>query len=210
MNEQMNLSEEGIQLIIQEETGGKTYWLRKGLNRPTWPGFSSGVTIGCGYDLGYRRAGDVRTDWGEIIDEEDIERLVKVCGIVKDAANALVPTLSDITVSWDDAITVFRQATLPRYYLMTLRVYPQVETLHPKCATALLSIVFNRGNSLVSNDSEDKRKEMRQIREALAQSKLDAIPGYIRAMKRLWPSHDGLKKRRENEAVLFEQGLKNI
>jgi hypothetical protein len=206
----MNLSDEGINLIIREETGGKTYWLRRGLNRPTWPGFSSGVTIGCGYDIGYRRAGDVRSDWGEILDAKNIERLVKACGITKDAANALVPTLSDITISWDDALTVFRQATLPRYYLMTLRIYPQAESIPADCATALLSIVFNRGNSLNSSDSEDRRREMRQIREALTQNRLQEIPAYIRSMKRIWPNHKGLKNRRENEAVLFEKGLQTV
>jgi hypothetical protein len=203
----MNLSEEGLQLIIKEETGGKTYWLRRGLNRPTWPGFSSGVTIGCGYDIGYRRAGDVQTDWGEIIGDKDIARLKKVCGITGESAREHVQGLSDITISWDDSLTVFRQSTVPRYYLMTLRIYPQAETIHPHCATALLSIVFNRGNSLVSNDADDKRREMRQIREALTQNKLDAIPGFIRSMKRIWPKHEGLQNRRENEAKLFETGL---
>lgn len=203
----MNLSEEGIQLIIQEETGGKSYWLRRGLNRPTWPGFSSGVTIGCGYDLGYRRSADVRSDWADVFDEEELARLVKACGVVKDAASALVPSLSDIVVSWDDAITVFRQSTLPRYYLMALRIYPQIESLPDHSATALVSIVFNRGNSLVSSDDRDTRKEMRQIREALVQGRHELIPDYIRAMKRLWPKHEGLQNRRMNEAALFQKGL---
>lgn len=203
----MNLSDEGINLIIREETGGKTYWLRQGLNRPTWPGFSSGVTIGCGYDIGYRRPADLRSDWDAIFDDEELERLSKACGITKEPARALVSDLSDIQVSWDDAITVFRQATLPRYYLMTLRIYPQIESIHPHSATALVSLVFNRGNSLVSSDSEDRRREMRQIREALVQNRIDLIPGYIRSMKRIWSNHEGLQRRRDNEAKLFEMGL---
>jgi GH24 family phage-related lysozyme (muramidase) len=87
----------------------------------------------------------------------------------------------------------------------TLRVYPQTINLSEDCAAALFSLVFNRGASLTG----ERRAEMRGIKDALATGHRDAVPGLIRSMKRLWPETSGLVRRREDEARLFEQGLKN-
>ena len=209
----MNLSEEGIQLIIEFESGGRSYWQNKCLDKPNWPGFSSGVTIGIGYDLGYCTASKFVSDWQEIYGERDLYQLKNVCGITGEDAKLIIradgPLHEVRSISWDDAVTVFRQASLPTHYVRMLRVYPQSESIPAKCATALLSLVFNRGTDTRVTASNDRRLEMLQIKEALSLGKLDLIPGYLRSMKRLWPSTSGLPKRREREALFFEDGLKS-
>jgi GH24 family phage-related lysozyme (muramidase) len=71
------------------------------------------------------------------------------------------------------------------------------------CAAALVSLVFNRGSSL----SGERRKEMAEIQLLLGGKKYSEIPKQLRAMTRLWPNSKGLRRRREEEAELFEGGL---
>lgn len=52
---------------------------------------------------------------------------------------------------------------------------------------------------------------MREISEALTEGSPEKIPPKIRAMKRLWEGKPGLRGlliRREEEAKLFEEGIK--
>jgi hypothetical protein len=53
----------------------------------------------------------------------------------------------------------------------------------------------------------DDRKEMREIRDAVALGDFAAVPPAIIAMKRLWPNVEGLRIRRDREAELFKEGL---
>jgi hypothetical protein len=55
-----------------------------------------------------------------------------------------------------------------------------------------------------------RRKAMRDIRDAVAAGNFIAIPRALPAMKRLWPQDPGLQGRREREAKLFEEGLKQL
>jgi GH24 family phage-related lysozyme (muramidase) len=48
---------------------------------------------------------------------------------------------------------------------------------------------------------------MSNIQALLRTGNLKEIPKQIREMKRLWPDLEGLRKRREKEADLFESGL---
>ena len=60
---------------------------------------------------------------------------------------------------------------------------------------------------MVDKKGQLSRKDMRDIRDAVAAGNLIAIPQALRAMKRLWPKDPGLRDRREREAKLFEEGL---
>jgi GH24 family phage-related lysozyme (muramidase) len=71
------------------------------------------------------------------------------------------------------------------------------------CAAALVSLVFNRGASLTG----ERRTEMARIQELLRAGDVAKIPAQLRAMTRLWPTVKGLRRRREEEAALFESGL---
>lgn len=53
----------------------------------------------------------------------------------------------------------------------------------------------------------NSRKEMRDIRDAVAAGRFGDVPAALRSMKRLWPQGNGLRDRREREAKLFEEGL---
>jgi GH24 family phage-related lysozyme (muramidase) len=87
--------------------------------------------------------------------------------------------------------------------MKTLRIYPQMVDLPGDCAAALVSLVFNRGSSL----NGERRREMCNIQALLRTGNLKEIPKQFREMKRLWPTLEGLRRRRVQEGDLFEGGL---
>ncbi len=91
-----------------------------------------------------------------------------------------------------------------RYAENTLRIYKDILNFHPHCQGAMLSLIYNRGNSL----GGDRRKEMKEIQSDLKQGGKQ-VPALLRSMKRLWTtkSNRGLQGRREDEAKIFEKGL---
>jgi hypothetical protein len=197
---EMNLSEKGLKFIVDQETGGKAYY-EKCLKKPTWPGVESGVTIGVGWDCGYNTVSQLRGDWGSLLTQEDVGSLEECCGLKGRAAMTVLPSVKDIEIPWEAAVEVFNKHTVPRFYLTMLRTYPQAEALHPDAASALLSLIFNRGGSL----NGERRIEMSDIKACLINKKYSDIPNLFRKMKRLWPDTAGLRKRRDAEAELFEQ-----
>jgi hypothetical protein len=199
----LTISAKALALIIEFEVGSRDYYHRK-LAKPTWPGGQSGVTIGCGYDLGYNKPAQILADWQDLLPTHR-EALARLAGIKGDAARRMAPTVSHITVPWVVAEKVFMKRTLPRFGLMAANAFPGLAGLHSHIQGALLSIVFNRGASM----SGDSRLEMRAIKEAIQRGDLAAIPGHIRSMKRLWKNKglDGLLRRRDAEAKLVESAL---
>ncbi len=59
---------------------------------------------------------------------------------------------------------------------------------------------------MMDNSPNDRRREMRAIRDAVAKGDLQEIAKQLRTMKRLWIGKklDGLLKRRDAEADLVE------
>ena len=92
-----------------------------------------------------------------------------------------------------------------RYAADTLITYPDILKYHPHCQGAILSLVYNRSISLKG----DRRKEMKEIQDDLKQDGSN-VPISLRSMKRLWTTKQnrGLQARREDEAKIFEKGLK--
>jgi len=202
----VRVGKKALDLIIQFETGGQQYYNQK-LIRPTWPGYSSGVTIGFGYDLGYNSVDQIRKDWRGLIPDADLNALVSVHGITGPGAKPVAESLRHIKISWDTAERVFLNSTLPRFVETTIRTFPGSEKLQPEAFGALVSLVFNRGGSLKNTD---KRLEMRQIAEAIAKGTdrpeiYGEIAASIRKMKRHWERVNGttdLHGRRDAEAAL--------
>jgi hypothetical protein len=192
----MNLNSNGLRFIIEQETGGEDEYNK----HPEWPGEASGITIGIGYDCGYNDALTVSRDWSGRVDRIDLARLVAVAGIKGAEAHAKLPFLKDMTIPWSAALDVFKEVTVPKFYAQMLRIYPQADDIAPDQTAALLSLVFNRGASL----SGPRRVEMVEIKAALANGDMKAIPDLFRDMKRLWPDTRGLRLRRDREATLFE------
>jgi hypothetical protein len=195
----MNLSPRGIKSIITWETGGEKYYDRN----PEWPGEQSGITIGVGWDLGHTPATETSRAWGPHLDSGTLAALVGVSGRKGADAQTVLPHVRHLVVPWAAALSVFEAVTIPSWYLRTLRIYPQAQALHGDSAAALVSLVFNRGASLTG----ERRSEMLRIQELLRVNELAQIPAQFRAMCRLWPNSKGLRRRREEEAELFESGL---
>ena len=198
-------------LILNEEVGGETFYAARG-SRPIWPGGTSGITIGIGYDLGYGTRAELRRDWGAVLDEDALTRLRKVVGIRGANADSLeerrrflgyVDDLADVTVPWCQAVSVFTRTSLLQCLKATLAAFPGLERLPDLCQGAMVSLVYNRGAGLIGPN----RVEMKNIRDLIAADCPAGVPDQIRGMKRLWPTLIGLQRRRDEEAALFEQGL---
>lgn len=190
-----------VDLIIEREVTSREIYERR-FSRPTWPGGDSGVTIGVGFDLGYEPV-DELTGAFRALPAALLARLGRVLGIKGGDARAALPALADIVVPWEVALDAFTTHTLPRYAALTARAFPGAEAAPPRCFGALVSLVYNRGASLVG----ERRTEMATIRDLIADGRLDEVPAEFRAMKRLWPTVAGLRERREMEAALWEGGL---
>lgn len=191
-------------LIIHYEVGGENYY-RKYLQRPTYPGGASGVTIGFGYDCGYNTAAQIRKDWSGRLGKAEVDALASTAGLKGTrAANEIRRVKWLVSVPWETARDVFEQSTMPRFAKLTKSAFPDIGNAHPHGQGAVLSIAFNRGTSMRG----PTRREMRELRDNLKPAP-EKVPGNIRSMKRLWVGKglDGLLLRREAEAKLFERGL---
>lgn len=198
------ISKEGYNLIINYEVGGGPSYYNRYLQRPTWPGGASGVTIGIGYDLGYNTKAQIASDWREL-PADTIARLQSVAGLKGSEAKYRLKTVSSILIPWGVAEKVYKERTIPRFATITERSYQGTSTLHPHVQGAMLSWVFNRGGG-ISSSSRDREK--RNIRSFIP-SQVRKLPAEFRASKRLWVGKglDGLLSRREAEARLIESSL---
>ena len=185
----MDFSKKAKKLILEFE----------GLNQPSeWPGESSGITIGIGYDLGYQ--GNFENDWADYLPQEQIDRLKTVLGLTGADAKARAPEFKDIRIKRSDSEAVFENVTLPEYTNETRGAFSGFDDLPLDAQGALVSLVYNRGASM----SGDRRTEMRVIRDLVPKQDLQGIADQIRAMKRLWLNTRGLQRRRDAEADLVE------
>ncbi len=197
----LQLSRRGIIALVQYEVTSPRHYANR-LACPSWPEGESGVTIGIGYDLGYRSTTQLRDDWGPQLPAAVLDRLAGACGAKGSAARALIPSLSDLRIPLEAAGRVFFHRTLPEFARLTLLAYPGTAQLPADAQAALVSLVYNRGAKL----DGQRRKEMAAIVPLVAQGDLAGIAAQLRAMKRLWiDTHQpGLLARRDSEAALVE------
>lgn len=201
---QYKLHPDALELIMKFEVGGGKRYYDKFLSHPIWPGGSSGITIGIGYDLGMNEADDIIQDWAGLIPQHEVMRLSLCSGKIGSKGRAAALGLSDITVPWSAAMTVFNGSTVPRYWELTCGVFPGIEDA-PLCVQgALFSLVYNRGTSLEG----PRRQEMRNIKALVVSKDYAAIAHQLRAMADLWKGTDieaGMRRRRDAEAELCER-----
>jgi hypothetical protein len=193
----MNIDEAGEAFIIQEETGGRGYYEKVYGCSFIWPGSSSGATALVGIDIGYYTEKEVEDIFEPLTSSQELELIQAGRGLKKLAARDYVPKLKNIVFPWEEAVSVFKKFTLPKFIKLTKYVFPGVENLSGGAQAALLSLVFNRGVSLKG----PSRKEMLEIRNLVPKKDYEGIAKQIKAMKRLW-STGGLPARRDREAVL--------
>jgi peptidoglycan hydrolase-like protein with peptidoglycan-binding domain len=196
-----------VAFIAREEVAGRDYY-DSSCARPAWPGGDSGVTIGVGYDLGYQTA--FEDDWSDQLPAADIARLKKWVGVTGAAAQAGPAALKDIVIPWAASWDGYIRRTLPQEIGKTRTAFvpgPTAPPLPPLCLGVLVSVVYNRGTAMTDNSADDRRREMRTIRDAVASGDYRRIPQALLDMRRLWPPGNGLIGRREREAALFQEGL---
>ncbi len=200
------ISQAAFDLIVNEEVSGQAVYVKR-YRHPEWPGESSGVTIGIGYDVGQASKAQFLADWQGKIPDAMLKALAKTCGVTGVAARALAQQLRAVVdIPWETALDVFSNHDVPRYLAMLRHAVPGVDQLGPDCKGTLLSVTFNRGAGGFSSGST-RFAEMRDIKACVKSGDLARIPGLLRSMKRLWPNTAGLRNRRDHEAELFERGL---
>lgn len=197
------LSPRALEMIASFEVSSRAIYEEK-FAHPSWAGASSGIVIGIGYDLGYVSPTQFNQDWGRLIPASDLSRL-STAVLVKGAnAGEIVASLRDISIDWDDAVTVFGKQ-IERWSTVVDARLPNARELPPDCYGAILSIAYNRG---VAFDVDGERYvEMRAIKDLIEKREFNKIADQIRSMKRLWPNLPALQQRRDKEAKLFEDGL---
>ena len=184
----------------------------EGFDQPwIWQGGSSGVTIGYGYDLGYELS--FMHDWCGLLNVVDMARLNAAVGIKGESAHELCKHFSTIKIPEHAAELVFQNVTLPKYENLVQQTFPQSEKLPADAFGALVSLVYNRGASLVDAPDSTRRLEMRNIYlllkgwDGYSSLILRNVANQVDAMKRLWPNTPNddcsLYERREAEASLI-------
>ena len=197
------LSCEGVTFVVREEVGSRSYY-ESHAAKPHFPGASSGVTIGIGYDLRFQNS--LEQDWEAELTAAQLERLKQWMG-VPGSANA-VQGLADIVVPFRSAWRVFIATSLPKFLGMTRTAFPTLDSLPPLRRAVLVSLVYNRGTSM--DPAEESRREVREIRDVLAANEPDKVPGLLESMKRLWPGSRGLRERRDREADLWRRSATSL
>lgn len=199
------ISDEAFDLIVECEVTSRQVYDKK-YRAPEWPGLSSGITIGIGYDVGYATDAQLAADWGGVVDEAILKALRPALGVTGTRAHEMLPAVRQrVDIPWEAALQVHRTKVVPRWVATVERALPNTNRLPPDCLGALVSLTYNRGASFAK--SGDRYTEMRAIKDCMARGDFASIPGHIRAMSRLWPNAAGLRRRREREAALFEKGI---
>ena len=202
------ISQKAFDMILFFEVSSQALYEKK-YQKPTWPGGSSGPTIGIGYDIGYSTKAELGSDWAGSISPAMIAALQDKAGIHGASAAAVAQQLGAVvTVPFAAAISVHRTAVLPRWVKKVQTALPNCNLISPDCLGALVSLAYNRGPSFSAAGA--RYAEMRDIKSHMANREFKLIPDDFRHMKRLWPNSPGLRDRREKEAVLFEQGLASM
>jgi hypothetical protein len=176
----------------------------------TWPTGDSGPTIAIGVDIGYTTHAELEHDWADRLPADMIAQLHQGVSLKGERAHTAVRSgiFNKVRIPWEIAIKEFEEVEIPRWVDKTDRTYPGLEKLGPYCQGALVMLCFNRGTQLIDAPGSNRRREMRQIKEAILAGHPENVPDLLRQMKRLWTN--GLVARREAEAKLFEKGLAEL
>jgi GH24 family phage-related lysozyme (muramidase) len=199
----MKPTDKTLKLLLDYEVGGGEKYYNKYLSKFTWPGGASGPTIGIGIDCAYYTEKELENIF-KFLSKEDLDMVKKSIGKTGDSGKEYTKTLrnSEIEVSWENALTIFKQITWPKFSKLAEKAFPGLSELCPDAYGAIVSLVFNRGVSMKG----DSRTEMRNIKNFVLKKDYRNISKEIRKMKRIWKGKnlDGLIARREQEALLVE------
>lgn len=194
------ISKKAIDLIVQFEVGGKSYY-DKAMHRPTFPGYG-GIKIGIGYNLAYTYQKQLINDWSGNINPNYFPALFRVVGLRGiPAKQMMIGDLMKVSIPYLNAYDVLVKRTIPRYYLMALEIYPELSLLNEDTKGAIISMVMCRGMKLEG----ENRAEMRELVELIANQDYEGIADAVERSKRLSETRgfDDLVRRREAETDLI-------
>lgn len=201
------LTAAGVTFIAREEVSSAAAY-RQQYQRPCLPPAPSGITIGIGYDCRFVPTRlQLQSDWGDVLPVADLNRLAAVIGV--QGTPQLRDQVAQVVVPLGGAMRVFATRSLPKYFDLTRQIYPELTdpSLDAARRTALVSLVYNRGNSL---DGE-RRAEMRTIQALLAERRFTEVAEQFESMIRLWQGvAAGLVRRRRSEATLWRLGFRAL
>jgi GH24 family phage-related lysozyme (muramidase) len=198
-----NPSPKALALILEYEVGGGKSYYEKYLTKPEWPGGASGFTVGIGIDCGYYTPSELETMFS-FLPKDQLEIIKGASGKTGQSGKEYTQQHknSNIEIPWDNAIDIFDKITWVKFSRLAENAFPGLTELCDDAYGALVSLVFNRGNSMKG----DSRLEMRNIRDLVPKKDYKGIAKELRKMKRIWEGKglDGLLERREAEAKLVE------
>ena len=198
-----NPSEKTLNLILKYEVGGGKSYYEKFLSKPTWPGGASGMTLGVGIDCGYYKPEELRKIFN-FLPKLQLDIIENASGKTGERGKeyTLKHKNSGIYIPWEKAIELFNSLIWVKFAKLSELTFPKLDELHDDAYGAIVSLVFNRGSSLIG----DSRIEMRNIKKLIPNRNYKDIASEIRKMKRIWigKNLDGLITRREEEAKLIE------
>lgn len=150
----------------------------------------------------------IASDLSGLFTNDEIKQFQSVAGLTQSDAKANLHKVSSIKTSKSIALKLSK-ATKARFAQNTFKIYPEAINLHPHCQGALLSLVYNRGNSLIDIIGQLPRNHMRDIQTHFKNKNEKQIAKTIDDMKSLWQNkgQNGLVTRREKEAEYFKKGL---
>jgi len=167
---------------------------------PEWPQGDSGITTGIGYDWGYEET--YASDWEPVLSAQDYRDLKDVAGLKGQAARKRLKDVAHIIIQWDASLSVFDLKQLPREYIKTARMFPGMQDLSLNAQSALVSLEYNRGTSLIG----PSRSEMREIKALVPNKDYNGIAYWFRKMTRVWRGssiEEDMTRRRNGEADLL-------
>jgi hypothetical protein len=139
------LTAPGVSFIGREEVAGPQEY-RRTYSRPIWPTKRSGITVGIGYDLSAASKGKLAADWSDSLNQDALHRLALLVGVT--GTEKRLESVADIEVPLHAAVSVFLKRMIPDHVNRTRTAYPRLDDLSAPRLTALISLVFNRGNDL--------------------------------------------------------------
>lgn len=202
------ISKRAFDLCVAHEVTSEAYY-KKHYQRPEWPGLSSGVTVGIGYDLGQASRDKIRNDWNGLVSAQMLDVMMDCSGHTGMRGKAkLAQVKTKILIPWEKALHVFANRDVPTWTAGVIRYIPEAANLPPSCLGVLFDLAYNRGHSW-NNNSGDRYREMRAIKNHVRTGNIGLVPSEIRSMKRLWPNAAGLLRRCDDRIKLWQYGMNN-
>jgi GH24 family phage-related lysozyme (muramidase) len=196
-----NPSAKALSLILEYEVGGGQSYYEKYLSGPTWPGGASGMTLAIGIDCGYYTPNELQQIFS-FLPSDQLKAVQAASGKTGQAGKEYTHSVKNlnIKITWQQAIEIFDKYTWPKFARLAERTFTGLDGLCDNAYGAIVSLVFNRGSSLVG----DSRREMREIKDLVAKKDYRSIALEFQKMKRVWKGRglDGLLVRRDAEAAL--------